>query len=234
MIPIRDSQRSQSIPFVSILIICICSYVFFYTVTLYPADIPAFFNQYGLIPLKFFHKSYLWHSGLAGIPGSVLLTTLFMHGSLLHILANMWSLWIFGDNVEDNFGHIGFLIFYLVCGIIASLAHVWFQSESPMPTVGASGAIAGVMGAYLTMFPRAKVLVLIPLLLWPLYVEVPAILFVGLWAYTQIMEGLNALQDPTLPFQGGVAWWAHVGGVVSGVLLTPMFRRRTLSGDIPV
>jgi len=224
MIPIRDSQRSQSIPIISILIICVCSYIFAFTLTLSPEDIPGFLNRYGLIPSKFFHSSYLSHSGVAGMPGSVLLTTLFLHGSLLHILANMWSLWIFGDNVEDRFGHIGFFIFYFFCGIVASLTHVWFQSESPMPTVGASGAIAGVMGAYLTMFPRAKILVLIPLLLWPLYVEVPAVLFVGLWAYTQVMQGLNTLQDPTLPFQGGVAWWAHVGGFLCGILLTPVFK----------
>jgi membrane associated rhomboid family serine protease len=225
MIPIRDSQRSQSTPIISISIICACTYIFYLTLALHPEEIPDFFNRYGLIPAGFSRKSYLWNSGIAEIPGSVLITTLFLHGSLLHILANMWSLWIFGDNVEDKFGHIRFFIFYMLCGVIASLGHVWFQSDSPMPTVGASGAIAGVMGAYLTMFPTAKVLVLIPLLFWPLYIEVPAVLFVGLWAYTQVIEGLNSIQDPALPVQGGIAWWAHVGGFVSGILLTPFFRR---------
>jgi membrane associated rhomboid family serine protease len=223
MIPIRDSQRSQSIPYVSILIICGCSYIFALTLQLSPEEIPGFFNRYGVIPSKFFKSSHLSHSGIAMFPGSVLLTTLFIHGSLLHILANMWSLWIFGDNVEDNFGHVGFFIFYILCGVIASLVHVWFQADSYLPTVGASGAIAGVMGAYFTMFPTARVLVLIPLFFWPIYIEVPSVLFMGLWAYTQVIEGVTSLDNAALSVQGGVAWWAHVGGFVSGILLTPFF-----------
>lgn len=227
MIPIRDSQRSQSVPFISVLLICSCAYVFALTLQLLPEEIPGFFNRYGVIPSKFFKRSYLEHSGFVELPGSVLLTTMFLHGSFLHIIGNMWSLWIFGDNVEDNFGHIGFLIFYILCGVIASLAHVLFLPSSSIPTVGASGAIAGVMGAYLTMFPSAKVLVLIPLLFWPLYIEVPSVIFMGFWAYTQLAQGLSTIQDASSAVQGGVAWWAHVGGFVSGILLTPFFHRKT-------
>ena len=227
MFPIRDSQRSHSIPFISVLIICGSFYVFALTLQLSPEEVPDFFNRYGLVPSKFLSTRYRSATGFEGFPGSVLLTTMFLHGGLLHIIGNMWSLWIFGDNVEDSFGHVRFFIFYIICGIIASFTHIWFSSNSSLPTVGASGAIAGVMGAYLTMFPTAKVTVLIPLLFWPLYIEVPSILFMGLWAYTQINEGLQTLNNPSTAIQGGVAWWAHVGGFFSGVILSPIFRRNS-------
>jgi membrane associated rhomboid family serine protease len=140
----------------------------------------------------------------------------------------MWSLWIFGDNVEDRFGHIGFLIFYLLCGILAGLAHIIINPSSDLPTIGASGAIAGVMGAYLTMFPRANIRVIVPIVFWPIYLEVPAIVFALFWAYTQIINGLQFLNLTSQNLEltnGGVAWWAHVGGFVAGIILTPLFLR---------
>ncbi len=152
-------------------------------------------------------------------------TSMFLHGGWLHLIGNMWYLWIFGDNVEDTFGHFGFLIFYMVAGIGAGTLHTILNSFSAIPTVGASGAIAGVLGAYMLLYPFARVLTLIPILFFVQIIEIPALLVLGFWFLMQFLSGAGSLAvtDPT---GGGVAWWAHIGGFVLGICLIPVFRKR--------
>ncbi|HVS74423.1 MAG TPA: rhomboid family intramembrane serine protease [Candidatus Acidoferrales bacterium] len=162
----------------------------------------------------------VWFSGHAG-PAALLpfLTSMFLHGGILHIAGNMLFLWIFGDNVEDFFGHLGYLLFYFVCGITASLAHDFSNLHSGVPALGASGAISGVMGAYVVLYPRARVLTLVFIFLVP----IPAVVILGWWFILQILGGLSAVG---MQATGGVAWWAHIGGFLMGVLLTLVLRLR--------
>lgn len=149
------------------------------------------------------------------------LTCMFLHGGWLHIISNMWALWIFGDNVEDRMGTSRFLLFYLTCGILASIVHVLSDPMSEVPVVGASGAISGVMGAYFVFFPAARVITLIPIGFIPLFVEIPAVVFMAVWFLTQFQSGLLSLAAGETV--GGVAWWAHIGGFVAGVVLAHAF-----------
>jgi membrane associated rhomboid family serine protease len=148
---------------------------------------------------------------------------MFLHGGWLHLILNMWVLWLFGPTVEDRLGAGRFLLFYLATGVIASATHVAFNPTSEVPTLGASGAIAGILGAYLRMFPFARVVVVVPVIVIPFFFEVPAIVFVGLWFFMQLLQGAVELLAP----DGGVgiAWWAHVGGFLAGLLLAPVVRR---------
>jgi len=152
---------------------------------------------------------------------ATLVTSMFLHGGWLHVVGNLWTLAIFGDNVEDRMGKLRFLVFYFVCGIVAGLVHVYFNAGSSVPTIGASGAISGVMGAYLVLYPRARVITLIPLLFYPLFVELPAYVFLGVWFTAQLMSGAAAPDN--LQEAGGIAFLAHVGGFVAGVLLHWVF-----------
>jgi membrane associated rhomboid family serine protease len=149
---------------------------------------------------------------------------MFLHGGWMHMIGNMWTLWIFGDNVEDRMGPIRFLFFYLSCGLAAGLVHWFTNPHSTIPTVGASGAIAGVMGAYLFLFPHSRVVVLLPILLFPFFFELPAVTYLGFWVLTQVFSGTLSLASPT--DVGGVAWWAHVGGFGVGILLQFLFVKR--------
>ena len=155
-----------------------------------------------------------------------LLTSMFMHGSILHIAGNMLYLWIFGDNIEDNFGHLKFLIFYLICGLIASLAQILADPDSIIPSLGASGAIAGVLGAYLVMFPRNRVRSILPLpFIWTI-VELPAVVVLGFWIVIQIASQYTTMESAKATQGGGVAYMAHIGGFVGGLILCFIFRRR--------
>jgi membrane associated rhomboid family serine protease len=149
---------------------------------------------------------------------------MFLHGGWLHIIGNMWTLYIFGDNVEDRMGTIRFLAFYFICGLAAGLVHFFTNPNSTLPTVGASGAIAGVLGAYFLLFPTARVITLIPLFFLPLFVEIPAITYLGFWILSQIFSGAISLGLPE--DVGGVAFWAHVGGFITGALLHWLFVKR--------
>jgi membrane associated rhomboid family serine protease len=148
---------------------------------------------------------------------------MFLHGGWLHLILNMWALWLFGPIVEDRMGSLRYLLFYLAVGFLASLTHALMNPTSTLPALGASGAIAGVIGSSIRLFPFARVVVLIPILLLPLFVEVPAIIFAALWFMTQLLQGTADLLTPAQG--GGVAWWAHVGGFAAGFLLTPALRR---------
>jgi membrane associated rhomboid family serine protease len=155
-------------------------------------------------------------------PLFTMLTCIFLHGGWMHFLGNMWFLWIFGDNIEDRFGHWGYLLFYLGCGVAASAAHLFFSLDSPVPTIGASGAIAGVMGAYLVSYPHARVLTLIPIVIILEIVVLPAPVFLGIWFLLQFFQGVASISEVQTT---GVAWWAHIGGFAIGMVLTWLLGR---------
>ena len=211
MIPLRDVIPSRTTPFVTVCIISLNAVAFLFELTL-PADrLDSFLRTYGLVP--------------AVLDWATVLTSMFLHGGWLHFIGNMLYLWIFGDNVEDRMGHARFIAFYLLCGATAALAQVLMRPDSMVPTIGASGAIAGVMGAYLVLFPHSRVLTLVPLfVIWEL-IEVPAILFLGLWFVVQLFSGVGSLAVSTGD-TGGVAFWAHVAGFVAGLGGVFVFRRR--------
>lgn len=211
MIPLRDVIPSRTTPFVTVCIISLNAVAFLFELTL-PADrLDSFLRTYGLVP--------------AVLDWTTVLTSMFLHGGWLHFIGNMLYLWIFGDNVEDRMGHARFIAFYVLCGATAALAQVLMRPDSMVPTIGASGAIAGVMGAYLVLFPHSRVLTLIPLfVIWEL-IEVPAVLFLGLWFVVQLFSGVGSLAVSTGD-TGGVAFWAHVAGFVAGLGGVFVFRRR--------
>lgn len=220
MIPLRDDIPSSTRPVVMMLLIAACVYVFLLTSSLPAPAQEQTVLAYGVIPAAY--------TGEMASPGSVplparLVTNVFLHGGWFHLLGNMWFLWIFGDNVEDAMGHGPFLLFYLACGVAANVAHILANPLSQEPTIGASGAIAGVLGAYLVLFPRARVLCLVPLWIFLQFLWVPALLFLPFWVGLQLASGLLSWGADTA---GGVAWWAHVGGFFTGVLLARLFVRR--------
>lgn len=216
MIPLRDTARSHSRPLVVYGLIAACIGAYLYVERLgSPAAVAAFYEVYGATP----------QAVLAGGPGawSPLLTSMFLHGSWMHLGGNMLYLWIFGDNVEDAMGHLGFLLFYILAGILAGLAHVLTHPSSRVPLVGASGAIAGVLGAYLILYPRAGIVSLIFFFPFVRLVVLPAALVLSLWLVLQVIQGLAALGAPGVTT---VAWWAHIGGFAAGAVLVGAFARR--------
>jgi membrane associated rhomboid family serine protease len=221
MIPLKDRNPSYSIPYVNYLIIGMNVVVFFYELSLGP-QLDRFFMTYGLIPDRFFYLSH-HHELLLGrfIP---FFTSMFIHGGWLHIIGNMWFLFIFGDNVEDKLGHSKYLIFYILSGLAAATLQVYIDPGSSVPTIGASGAISGVLGSYIILFPRAKILTLIPIFFFFDIIELPAFLFIGIWFLMQFFSGIEALGIDTT---GGVAWWAHVGGFIFGLFITPLLKMRS-------
>lgn len=215
MIPLRDRNPRSSVPWVTALLVLINILAFLYQVSLGPQVGERFVLAYGMVPAR-----VEWALsdpdvtlGAAVFP---LLTSIFLHGGWLHLIGNMWFLWVFGDNVEDRLGHLRYLVFYLACGLGAGLVHVLFNLDSRIPAVGASGAISGILGAYMVLFPGARVLTLIPLLVFFFTVELPAVILLGYWFLIQTLSGLGALG---MRGRGGVAWWAHVGGFLLGLLL---------------
>lgn len=220
MIPLRDKNPTHRVPFVNVGLIVANIVVFFYELSLGP-DLESFFFRYGLVPYSFLVNLFNYEFTSSLTP---LITSIFLHGGWMHLAGNMLYLWIFGDNVEDKLGHVRYLVFYLLCGITASLAHVIIDPSSTIPTVGASGSISGVLGAYLLMFPGARVVTIIPVLFFVEVAELPALFVLGLWFVMQFFNGLLSLGFQTAGM-GGVAWWAHIGGFVAGLLLVKPFRR---------
>lgn len=211
MFPIRDHNPSGCTPYVTYALIAVNSAIFLSYWSLFndPPALNAFYFEYALIPAMVSHGD-----GFAG-----LFTSMFLHGGVMHLLGNMLFLWIFGDNMEDEMGHLGFLVFYVASGLLAGLAHVVFAPGSVVPTVGASGAIAGVMGGYLLLFPRAKVDILLIIIIFFRVFTLPAYILLAIWFVLQFFGGLGAN-----PETGGVAYWAHAGGFVAGIVLTfPLF-----------
>src|SRR5437868_10999640 len=233
MFPIKDSVPSYSVPVVTRALILINFLVFFFLLMVPRQSVEQIFYLFGLVPARFIHPGWAASVGFPIDTYWPLLTHQFLHGGWLHIIANMWTLWIFGDNVEDRMGPVRFAIFYLVCGTIAGLTHMLTNPDSTLPSVGASGAIAGVLGAYLLFFPTARLVVLFPILFFPFFFEVPAVLYLVIWFFTQLLNGTAALAGPQQV--GGIAFWAHVGGFIAGIVLCGLFRRRpalrTLQSD---
>ena len=221
MIPLRDENPSQSRPLVMWLLVAANVAVFFYELALGP-ELRGFMLEWGLVP----HRLSLALSGAegqvveAGIP---LLTSMFLHGGWAHLIGNMWYLAIFGDNIEDLLGRGGFVVFYLLAGLAGGLLHYFFNSSSSLPTVGASGAIAGVLGAYVVAFPRARIITLVPLFPFFQLTALPALVVLGLWFVFQFFSGALSLA-----WSGGqgVAWWGHIGGFVFGFLAMQVLGRR--------
>lgn len=219
MIPLRDSVRSSSRPIMVYAIVLVNTLVFFHELSLSDNDLGRFFFEYGLIARDFWRDAPLIERF------TPVFSSMFIHAGWVHFGSNMLFLWVFGDNVEDRMGRTRFLAFYFGSGIAAALAQLWASPSSPLPMIGASGAIAGVLGAYLRLFPRARVIALVPIFFFLQILEVPATLFLAFWFFIQLASGTLALVA-TDTAVGGPAFWAHIGGFVAGFILGPLLARR--------
>ncbi len=230
MLPIKDTIPSRSFPLVNWALIAINVVVFLEMASAGPW-VQETVLTYALIPRRFLLGLDDPHQYLT------LFTSMFMHSGWAHLLSNMLALSIFGDNVEDRMGSLRFLIFYILSGAAAALAHIFFNSFSIIPTVGASGAISGILAAYFIFFPHSRVITLLPFFFLPWFVEIPALFYLGFWFLSQLMNGMFTVISGVQAL-GGVAWWAHVGGFVAGLILAPFFgyrrhvRRVYLRGEI--
>ena len=211
MFPISDVIPSRTVPFVTVSLIIANALVFLYMLTLPSGQLEGFVSAYAVVPA--------WFS----VP--TLFTSQFLHAGWMHIIGNMLYLWIFGDNVEDRLGHFGYLLFYLGAGAVAAILQVYFNPYSTVPMLGASGAIAGVMGAYFVLYPQSRVLTIIFILIFFDVVEIPAVFFLGVWFLMQLMSGVGSL-GITSSAGGGTAFWAHVGGFVVGAFTGLILRGR--------
>ncbi len=217
MFPLKDNIESQSLPIISWLIIGLNVFVFLIELSV-GSDIEPFLQACGFVPADFFA-----HVGPAG--SIHILSSMFLHAGWGHLIGNMWFLFIFGDNVEDRMGHFRYFLFYIITGLYAALTQAFITPGSHIAMVGASGAISGVLGAYLLFYPQARVLTLVPLGYYSRTMEVPAIFFLGLWFVMQLFTGILPLAAGISQDSGGVAFWAHVGGFISGVVLSKLFDR---------
>lgn len=220
MIPLRDDIPSLSVPWVNYALILINAAVFLYELTLGPRVLQELVTDFGVIPAHFLRQPHpdaaSWWPAARN-----LFTALFLHGGWLHLLGNMLYLWIFGDNVEDRLGHVRYLVFYLLCGAGANIIQIVLRPDVALPTIGASGAIAGVLGAYLVLYPNAFVIALVPIFFFVQLIRVPALFFLLFWFIQQFF--LAALSPAG--FQAGVAWWAHIGGFGLGLVLGLLLQR---------
>jgi membrane associated rhomboid family serine protease len=224
MLPIGDTVPRRNVPITTWFLIASNVFVFLLELSMSPYRIERFFYLFGIVPARYTHPEWAAWVGFPVDNYWPFLTSMFIHSSGLHILGNMWTLWIFGDNVEDRMGPMRFLCFYLLCGIAAGIVHSLTNPDSRIPAVGASGAIAGVLGAYFFLFPYARIILLIPVFIFPFFFELPAVIYVGFWFLSQVFSGTLALASPDEV--GGVAWWAHVGGFTAGIILHFLFVKR--------
>jgi len=215
MIPIRNTIRSKNYPVVNTAIIVLN--VLFFVIELTQGDeLNRFIYTYGLVPAKYTVPAISSYFTL-GQQIISFVSFMFLHGGFFHLLGNMWSLYIFGDNVEDRLGPLRYLLFYLLCGLASGFSHLVINWNSQMPTIGASGAIAGVMGAYMILYPKSRILTLIPMFFFFPLVEIPAVFFLGIWFIFQFLSAAST------GGQGGIAWWAHIGGFIFGIIFLKMF-----------
>lgn len=217
MIPIRDTIRSKSVPVVNLSLIGINIVVFLLQLS-QGGDLDRFIYYYGLVPARYFDPRLSGYFSM-GEQLFSLLSFMFLHGGFLHLIGNMWSLYIFGDNIEDRLGPARYIFFYVICGLASGLSHLFLNPQSNIPTIGASGAIAGVMGAYFLLFPTARVLTLIPIIFIPWFVEIPAFFFLGFWFLMQFINAAGSHAQSS-----GIAWWAHIGGFIFGMVFIKLFR----------
>ncbi|MDF1576982.1 MAG: rhomboid family intramembrane serine protease [Desulfobulbales bacterium] len=224
MIPLKDNIPARRLPAVNAGLILVNVLVFILELQLGPG-LDDFIRAYGFVPVRFMaaqSENFLDLDRFMPVYSSM-----FLHGGFLHLLSNMWMLWIFGDNVEDSMGHRRYLLFYLLCGTVSVLAQAMASPASPVPLVGASGAIAGVLGAYFLLYPRARILAVVPIFFFFYMIELPAFVFLGLWILLQIMQGYTTYMTAAEGSgAGGIAWWAHIGGFAAGLLLINLFKER--------
>ena len=211
MIPLRSTERVYSTAVVTIALIAVNLLVFLYEASLSSWQLNLFIVKHGIVPDRLHYAT--------------LVESMFLHGGWLHVLGNMWFLWIYGRNVEDILGSPKFFVFYMLCGLSAALVHVFFNPYSRVPTVGASGAIAGVMGAYLIKFPRARIVTLVPVFVFLTTLEIPAVLLLVYWFVIQFFSGFMSIGYSQVS-EGGVAWFAHIGGFITGMLLISIMKTR--------
>jgi hypothetical protein len=222
MIPIRDDQPTFSTPFLNYFLIGLNLLIYLFQTMLDPRSMKLLLYQLGLVPARvtgFFLGTRDLHLAAGLVP---FFTSMFLHGSWLHVIGNMWFLWIFGDNVEDYLGHFQYLVFYLLSGLAAAVAQVALTPYSTVPTIGASGAIAGVLGAYFILYPRARVLTWF----FIFFLQVPAWVMLGYWFVVQFLSGAASSIAYAGNSRGGIAFWAHVGGFIAGVILIKIFPER--------
>ena len=215
MLPLYDTVRTHKFPIVNVAIIAANILAFFYELQLSSSALERFIFTWGMIPARLTHEP--------AVAWITIFTAMFLHGGWFHLLSNMWFLHIFGDNVEARLGGVRYLIFYLLSGVAAVLLQTYILPTSQVPMIGASGAIAGVLGAYLVSFPRSRIASLVPILFIFTIVEVPAVIFLIFWFLTQIYSGLFAMQGANA---SGIAWWAHIGGFIFGLIMVVFFVRR--------
>ncbi len=219
MIPLKDDLHPQRVPYITWLLLALNSLVFILQLGLPQRLIAQLYYLFGIVPAALVFPEQ------AGIPAGswlTLLTSMFLHGGWLHFLANSWTLWLFGDDVEDRLGHVNFLVLYFASGLIAGLTHIFFSPTSLVPTIGASGAIAGVMGAFLLLYPRARIHILVPIFFFIDIWKVPAALYLPFWFLGELFSGTVALLAPGF---AGIAFWAHVGGFIGGILVLYYLRQ---------
>ncbi len=224
MFPLKDNIPARRFPLVNLWLIIINILCFAFEMTLGP-QLEPFIIRYGFVPARFLAEEPLTNFRLANF--STMFSSMFLHGNFFHVFSNMWMLWIFGDNVEDRMGHTRYLFFYFCCGVAAICGQLLATPQAVSPMIGASGAISGVIGAYFLLYPRARILTFVPVIIFFYFIEVPAFVFIGLWFVMQFLQG--AAQQAA-GGEGGIAWWAHVGGFIAGVGLLYFFKGRKSQG----
>lgn len=203
-------------------LIAVNTLVFMFQAALPPAALERFVYLFGMVPARYSHPAWARWVGLPADDIWPFLTHMFLHGNWAHLIGNMWTLWIFGDNVEDRMGPFRFLAFYMLCGLAAGFAQFIMALHSRLPMVGASGAVAGVLGAYFVMYPRSRILTVFPILFYPAFVEIPALIYLLVWFVSQLWAGMLQTVTP-VSIGGGIAWWAHIGGFVFGLFVHRIF-----------
>lgn len=221
MIPIRDTIPCENTPYVTWSLIGLNVVIFMFLKFLDDPVAVQILHLYGMVPARYFHPE--WAAALGYPPHNYLpfLSCMFLHAGWSHLLFNIWLIWIFADNIEDVMGSTRFLVFYLICGLVATAVHMAYNPDSQTPTVGASGAIAGVLGAYFLLYPYAKIIIWIPILFLPIFIQVPAIAFLGVWVIFQLYEATTAIVAGQANMD--VAWWGHLGGFIAGALVHRVF-----------
>jgi membrane associated rhomboid family serine protease len=222
MIPIRNSVPVRAPPIATAVLLGANVVVFLFQLSLSRRGQEMLLYLYGLVPARYADPNWAYRVGLSPSNYLPFVSSLFLHGGWLHLILNMWTLWLFGGAVEDRFGHARYLCFYLICGLAAGFTHYWTNADSTVPVVGASGAIAGVLAAYMALFPRSRIILLVPIVFIPLFFEMRAGFYVLLWFVLQLIQGTMGL---LLPQTNEVAWWAHIGGFLAGLALTPIAYR---------
>lgn len=215
MIPLRDNLKSRSFPLITVLLIGLNLYVFWQQINLNDQGFAQMIKTYGLTPLSLLEA--INNTSTNPVDYIPLISNMFLHGGWIHLLGNLWYLWIFGDNIEDWLGKLSFLAFFICTGLIANITHILLDPFSAVPVIGASGAVSGVLGAYLILYPSAKLKVLVPIFIFLQIFEIPAVIFLGLWFFLQLNS--SALAESG----ANIAWWAHIGGFLAGMLLIKLF-----------